>query len=91
MDRFDRYWIGALIGLLAPALFIVAYLSRMHLWDVISLDPYPGNTFFQLIYLSVFPDMALIFLFYTMDVWKLSKGILIGAMPYLLVYIWFMV
>jgi len=28
--------------------------------------------------------MALIFLFYTTDTWRLAKGVLIGAMPYIL-------
>lgn len=38
----------------------------------------------KLLLVSVFPDLAAIFLFYTTESWKLSKGILIGAFPYLL-------
>ena len=38
----------------------------------------------KLLLVSVFPDLALIFLFYTTDTWKLSKGILIGALPYII-------
>ena len=38
----------------------------------------------KLLFVSVFPDLALIFLFYTTESWKLSKGVLAGALPYIL-------
>lgn len=85
MDRFDRYWIGIILGLILPAAFALAYIEVMNLW-------YPLRTFgFQassvlnkLLLVSVFPDLALIFVFYTTDTWRLAKGILVGAMPYIL-------
>ena len=38
----------------------------------------------KLLLVSVFPDLALIFVFYTTDTWRLAKGVLAGAMPYIL-------
>lgn len=38
----------------------------------------------KLLLVSVFPNLALIFVFYTTDTWKLSKGLLVGSMPYIL-------
>ena len=32
MDRFDRYWIGILVGLLLPAIFGLTYIEVMNLW-----------------------------------------------------------
>ena len=32
MDRFDRYWIGILVGLLLPAAFGLTYIEVMNLW-----------------------------------------------------------
>ena len=60
MDRFDRYWIGIVVGLVLPAAFGLTYIEVMHLW------------------------YALRTVFYTTDTWRLAKGVLIGALPYIL-------
>ena len=85
MDRFDRYWIGILVGLLVPALFALTYIEVMNLWYPLrTLQFEAGGVLSKLLFVSVFPDLALIFVFYTTDTWRLSKGVLIGAMPYIL-------
>ena len=85
MDRFDRYWIGILIGLILPAVFCIAYVDAMGLWYPIKTFKFEaGMVLNKLLLVSVFPDLALIFVFYTTDTWRLSKGVLIGAMPYIL-------
>jgi len=85
MERFDRYWIGIVLGLLLPALFIVVYVNQFNLWYTFqTFGMLLSQTYSKLLYLSVFPNMALIFVFYTMDAWRLSKGVLIGAFPYII-------
>lgn len=85
MDRFDRYWIGVLVGLILPALFGLTYIEVMNLWYPLqTLQFQAGGVLSKLLMVSVFPDLALIFVFYTTDTWRLSKGVLIGAMPYVL-------
>ena len=44
----------------------------------------------KIMQVGIFPNLALLFLFYTMEVWKLAKGVLIGALPYLIASIAFM-
>ena len=90
MDRFDRYWIGALLGLIIPAAFALTYIDVMNLWYPLkTLQLQVGSVLGKLLMVSVFPDLALIYVFYTTDTWRLSKGILIGAMPYVLAMIYF--
>lgn len=90
MDRFDRYWIGIVAGLLIPALFGLTYIEVMNLWYPLqTFQLQAGSVLGKLLLTSIFPDMALIFVFYTTDTWRLSKGILIGAMPYILAIIYF--
>jgi hypothetical protein len=90
MDRFDRYWIGILIGLLFPAAFALLYIDVMNLWYPLRTFQFQaGGVLSKLLMVSVFPDLALIFVFYTTDTWRLSKGVLIGAMPYILATIYF--
>lgn len=90
MDRFDRYWIGILIGLLFPAVFGIAYIDVMNLWYPLQTFQFQaGSVLGKLLLVSVFPDLALIFLFYTTNTWRLSKGVLIGMMPYVLAMIAF--
>lgn len=85
MQRFDRYWIGVLIGLLLPAAFGLTYIDVMHLWYPLqTLQFQAGGVLSKLLLVSVFPDLALLFVFYTLDLWRLSKGVLIGAFPYIL-------
>lgn len=85
MERFDRYWIGILIGLILPAAFGLTYIEVMNLWYPLkTLQFQAGGVLSKLLLVSVFPDLALIFVFYTTDTWRLSKGVLIGAMPYVL-------
>ena len=85
MDRFDRYWIGILIGLILPAAFGLAYIETMNLWYALqTLQFQAGGVLSKLLLVSVFPDLALIFVFYTTDTWRLAKGVLCGAMPYIL-------
>lgn len=84
-DRLDKYWIGILLGLALPALFLYTYTTRFHLDAFFRMTEWMGNPVaVKLLSLSVFPNMAALFLFYTMDVWRLSKGVLIGAFPYIL-------
>ncbi len=90
MDRFDKYWIGALLGLIIPAAFALTYIDVMNLWYPLkTLQLQVGSVLGKLLMVSVFPDLALIYVFYTTDTWRLSKGILIGAMPYVLAMIYF--
>jgi hypothetical protein len=85
MDRFDRYWIGILIGLILPAVFGLTYIDVMNLWYPLETFQFDaGGVLNKLLLVSVFPDLALIFVFYTTDTWRLSKGVLAGAMPYIL-------
>jgi len=85
MDRFDTYWLGILIGLAAPALFGWAYVEQFHLWNALQAFRFEANPMLsKLCILAVFPDMALLFLFYALDTWKLAKGVLLGAIPYVI-------
>ena len=92
MEQFDRYWIGILLGLIIPALFMVVYIQQMNLWYAVeTFQVQLGSVLNKLLQVSVFPDLALIFVFYTTDTWRLSKGLLIGALPYILAAVAFSV
>lgn len=85
MTRFDRYWIGILLGLLLPAVVCLLYVDRMNLWYVFeSINLWHSPVFTKLLTVSIFPNMALLFLFYTTDTWRLAKGVMLGALPYVL-------
>jgi hypothetical protein len=89
MERFDKYSIGIVLGLLLPAIFGLTYIEVMNLWYPLqSLQFQAGGVLSKLLLVSVFPNLALIFVFYTLDTWRLSKGILIGAIPYVIASIY---
>jgi hypothetical protein len=77
------------LGLLLPAIFGLTYIEVMNLWYPLqSLQFQAGGVLSKLLLVSVFPNLALIFVFYTLDTWRLSKGILIGAIPYVIASIY---
>ena len=85
-QRFDKYWIGILLGLALPALVGYVYIERFNLWytfEAFNMDMM-GPILGKIMQVGIFPNLALLFVFYTMEVWKLAKGVLIGALPYLL-------
>lgn len=84
-DRLDRYWIGIVAGLLMPAAFGLTYIDVMNLWYPLkTLQFQAGGVLSKLLLVSVFPNLAFVFVFYTLEMWKTSKGLLIGALPYIL-------
>ncbi len=85
MERFDKYWIGILIGLLAPLLFMWGYIERYELWYYLETMQFQNyGIMSKLLLCSIFPDMGLIFVFYLTNTWNLSKGVLIGMLPFML-------
>ena len=85
MERFDRYWIGIVLGLMMPAAFGYAYMEHFHLWSSwTTFGMALSLSWSKLLLLSVFPNLAFIFVFYSAEAWKLAKGLLIGALPYMI-------
>lgn len=73
------------MGLILPAVVCFVYIDLMNLWYPLqTLQFHAGGILSKLLMVSVFPDLALIFVFYTTDTWRLAKGVLVGAMPYIL-------
>ena len=38
---------------------------------------------------GIFPNLAFVFVFYTLEWWKLAKGVLLAAVPYLIASVLF--
>ena len=75
-----------------PAIVGYVYIERFNLWytfEAFDMD-LMGNILGKILQIGIFPNLALIFVFYTMEVWRLAKGVLIGALPYILASIVFM-
>lgn len=89
MKRIDKAWIGMLIGLMVPLLFGLVYLDRMNLWQLMrhfSMDML-GIVPAKIIMLSIFPNLAFVFVFYTLEMWRFSRGLLAASMCYLVLAI----
>lgn len=85
MRRFDKYWIGILLGLIIPILFGLLYVHRMNLYPILRTLGWGalGTLPTRLVTLAAFPDMALLFLFYTTESWRLCRGLLFSTFLYL--------
>ena len=69
-----------------------AYIDRFNLWytfEAFDMD-YMGSILGKILQVGIFPNLALLFVFYTMELWRIAKGVLIGAFPYLIASIFFM-
>ena len=92
VKKLDKYWIGILLGLALPALVGWVYIVRFNLWYTFEafewelMRPILG----KICMVGIFPNMALLFVFYTMEWWRLAKGVMLAAIPYLIASIFFM-
>ena len=69
-----------------PALVGYVYVERFNLWytfEAFDID-LMGNILGKILQVGIFPNLALLFVFYTLEVWRLAKGVLLGALPYLI-------
>ena len=90
MERFDKYLVGIISGILLPFVFGWLYIDQMNLWYAISSFGIKSmaGVIGKLTIVALFPDMALIFLFYTLELWRAAKGVIISMFPYILAAIW---
>ena len=72
--------------MILPALVGYVYIERFNLWYTFEtfewklMRPIVG----QICQVGIFPNLAIIFIFYTLETWRLAKGVLIGALPYII-------
>lgn len=88
MKRFNYLPIGLLIGLILPALFIWAYIVRFYpsddsAWEILK-KLYPSVVLGKLLMLSIVPDLAVVFIFYKQDSFRIAGGVMMGAILYLI-------
>ena len=65
------------------------YIERFNLWytfEAFDMD-LMGGILSRILQVGIFPNLALLFVFYTMELWKLAKGVLLAALPYLIMSI----
>lgn len=68
------------------------YIDRFNLWytfKAFDLD-LMGGVLSKILQVGIFPNLALLFVFYTLEMWRLAKGVLLAALPYLIASIVFM-
>jgi len=86
MSKFNHFLYGFIPGLIVPALFMWFYLSKFYPGDLSFFEAlkqlYPSVLLAKLLLLSVMPNLALVFVFYKTDSFKLATGIMTSAMPY---------
>lgn len=88
MARFDKLWLGLVIGILVPITFLIVYLIILYpnfdgLYATI-LRLFPSAVFGKLLILSIFPNLVLCFIFYKLDTFRIAIGFIVGAIPYLI-------
>jgi len=74
------------LGLIIPVVIGYIYIERFNLWytfEAFNMD-LMGGILGRIVQVGIFPNLALLFVFYTMELWKLAKGVLIAALPYLI-------
>ena len=76
-----------------PALVGYVYIDRFNLWYTIQafdLD-LMGGILSKILQVGIFPNLALLFVFYTLEMWRLAQGVLLAALPYLIASIALMI
>ena len=78
--------------LILPALVGYIYIERFNLWYTFQAFDMNlmGGIISRILQVGIFPNLALLFVFYTLEMWRLAKGILLAALPYFIASIVFM-
>lgn len=87
MERYNKFLLGFIPGLFIPILFAWVYLLKFFPSDTLNVIEvvkmlYPTAIFGKLLLLSSMPNLALVFVCYKSDSFKLGAGLLLSAMPY---------
>ncbi len=75
-----------MLGLILPALVGYVYVERFNLWytfEAFDLSMM-GNILSKILQVGLFPNLALLFVFYTLEIWRTAKGVLLATIPYLI-------
>ncbi|MFV0470445.1 MAG: hypothetical protein ACK5L7_00215 [Paludibacteraceae bacterium] len=88
MKNFNNFFLGLVIGLVLPVVFIWFYLykffpSEKETWEIVK-QLYPSTVLGKLLLLSIVPDLAVVFVFYKQDTFRVAGGIMISAVLYLI-------
>lgn len=91
-DRLNHFLYGLLLGLIVPVVFIWLYLERFFPLDLQLPDMvrqlYAYGMLEKVLLLAAMPDMALLFVFYKLDMFRFATGVLIGGIPFLVASIY---
>ncbi len=94
MSRFNRFLYGFIPGLLIPIIFLWVYLSRFYPVDAsffeIIRQLFPSVMLGKLFLLSIMPNLVGVFIFYKQDNFKLGIGMMMGALPFLVMAMFMM-
>ena len=86
MERFNKFLYGFLPGLVFPVLFMWVYLNRFYPVELSFFETikqlYPSVLLGKILMLAVMPNLALVFVFYKSDSFKIASGLMVSAMPY---------
>lgn len=94
MHRYNRFPYGFIPGILLPVLFLWIYLSRFYPVDAsffeIIRQLFPSVMLGKLFLLSIMPNLVGVFIFYKQDNFKLGIGMMMGALPFLVMAMFMM-
>jgi hypothetical protein len=88
MEKLDKFLYGFSLGLVLPFLFIWLYLAALlpsydGLFSTLSRI-FPSVLFGKILIISILPNLALFFIAYKTDSFKISAGFMTSGMPYLI-------
>lgn len=86
MSRFDRFWIGLMVGLLLPLLFGWLFLTSGYYGEMTAghiLQFMTGSSMIvKFMFIAILPDMFLVFLLNTWELWRMCRGVFVALFLY---------
>jgi hypothetical protein len=91
---YDKFILGIVPGILIP-LLIFLYLAKLHYPYSNSLllivhKMYCNQMLGNILIMSAIPNMFLVFVFYKLEMFLFASGIVLGAMPFLILSLFLM-
>ena len=94
-QKLDTIWLGMLVGLFLPVLMLVVFVQNntfegFSIQTILDLAS-TNSMIVKLLCISIFPNMAIVFLLNTWEMWRACRGVFASLFLFIAIALFFVI